>query len=279
MPPEITMRDSAAPVAPTEKIDATKAPVEQAPAEPAKPSQDDLRFQQLARRERMLRSEAKRVEQEKAQLKQQLDEAQKWKAEKEALEQRLTQDPYGLLYEKGLTQQQLTDMLLNSPDLTTQEVRVLKQKIASLEAKQQETLQSIQQQQQSSTDQALKQITMEVKSLVKASEEFEAIRSMNAEHAVVELIKKTWDDEGYLMDVAEAAKEIEEVLVEEALKISQMKKLQAKQNIPANEEPVKNPQGSKPAVTTLTHQMAGQSKPLTDKDRKARAILAFQGKL
>jgi aspartokinase len=120
-----------------------------------------------------------------------------------------------------------------------------------------------------------------VKHLVDKDPEFESIKESQAYDAVVELIEQTFNTEGRLMSVAEAAKEVENHLVEQAFKMSQWKKVQARMQ-PKVEAPqeVQKPQTMepKPAIRTLSNDLTQQSSGrMTEKQRIARAMAAFNG--
>lgn len=242
------------------------------------------RNQQMMRRERMIREEKRAWQAEKQALLAERDQlaadAKAYKSYKE----RITNDTMGLLTEHGVTSDQLTNILLNQPDLTSQEVRSLKTKIASLEENQNRVADQIKDQQTKAYEQAVNQIRSEVKIMVQGSEEFEAIHNMNATEAVVEYIKESFDQTGTVMSIEEAAKDVEEHLVEQALKMAQMKKLQSKLNINTqrpNEVAIAKPPTVSTArpIPTLTHSTMPNSKPTSEKERRERAIAAFQGRL
>jgi hypothetical protein len=97
----------------------------------------------------------------------------------------------------------------------------------------------------------------------------------------VDLIEKTFKEDGILLSVEEAAKEVEDELVSQLSKYAQkIKKLQQKfapQSKAAPQQPVNNKtagQQQQPGKT-LTNSM-GASRPLSTRER---AILAFENKL
>lgn len=247
---------------------------DETPIPPPK-TEEDKRFEQLAYREKRMRNEARRLQTERQEV-----EAMKAKYATpqvdESWKQRATENPLAHLSELGITADKLTDMLLNR-DLTKEEVVAVKTKLNQIEANQNKIIQDMEDSKTQSYDQAVKQIGTEVRLMVQGAPEFEAIQNANAENAVVKLIEETWKSEGYIMDIADAAQEVEDYLVEEAIKFSQLNKVKNRLNQTPNEIPIQKP-GTK-APTTLTHATQKLSKPMTDKERKERAILAFQGKL
>ena len=124
--------------------------------------------------------------------------------------------------------------------------------------------------------QAITQIRSDTKKLVTASEEFEAIANTNSVDDVVELIERTFKQDGTLLTVEEAAKQVEDYLVEEAFKLTKLKKIQqrlATAQKPAEPklEPTKQPQTMK----TLTNAVSSPGKLSV----RERAIAAFKGEL
>jgi hypothetical protein len=120
---------------------------------------------------------------------------------------------------------------------------------------------------------AIKQLGNEAKILVDSDPSYELIKAQDATGAIVELIEETHKETGVLMSVEEAAKEIENHLYEEALKLSQLEKVKKGLQPPPA---VVSEVAETPAIKTLTNAQAGSGRPLTAKER---AIMAFQGKL
>jgi hypothetical protein len=182
------------------------------------------------------------------------------------------------MQELGISYEQLTEMLLNQDPKQAQykaEIDALK---AEIKAFKEESLKSREQDQQQAYKNAVAQIKSEVSQLVKTDDTFETIRETGSVDDVVELIEATFKEEGRILPIEEAAQLVEEHLLEEALKLTKLKKIQsrlaaAKPATPA--APQKSePKQSQPAKT-LTNSMSA-SKPMSATER---AILAFQGKL
>jgi phosphopentomutase len=120
---------------------------------------------------------------------------------------------------------------------------------------------------------------MEASSLVKNDPNFEAIRASGkgAVKQVVQLIERTFDQDGILLTVEEAAQAVEDHLVEEATKLTRIGKIQ--QRLAANaktaQKPVQTTGQSPQASKTLTNTMS-TARPLSARER---ALLAFKGEL
>jgi hypothetical protein len=129
-------------------------------------------------------------------------------------------------------------------DPQAEATRQLTEKIESLEAAQKETLDSQEQA-------AIRQTRQEVADLVKESVDFSSIRELGQIDTVVQHILDTWEHDEVLLTPEEAAKEVEQVLVEQAKKLAGITKLKPAQ------ETGQNPEGT--AVKTLTNNMGPQS--------------------
>ncbi len=198
--------------------------------------------------------------------------------------QRLMDDPLSVLNEAGVSYDKLTEMLLSQPNANDPATKAILGKLRALEEKQAAAEKQQQDAQTQQYQQAVKQIGNEIKLLVDGSGEFETIKELGLHDAVTELIEQTFSTEGYLMDIQEAATQVENHLLEEAVRMSQLKKVQSRLTPKAPEAtaaPVaQKTQTAAPALRTITNNLpnkpAGRS---TEKERVARAMLAFKGEL
>lgn len=182
----------------------------------------------------------------------------------------------GNLQDLGLTGDQVTHALLNQPSPQDLKIQHLEAKIAELTGSVDSTKNLFAERDKAATDQALSQILTDVKSLVSNDPQYEVIKDTGSEEAVVDHIKKTFDETGHLMNVEEAAALIENQLLEELTKFAQMKKIQEKLK-PAVEVQTAAPKQNAPISKTLTHsQVSSTQKPLSARDR---AVLAYEGRL
>lgn len=284
----------------TSQIDTSETPVEaQAAVEASKPEAKaeepiSSQYAQLARKERAMRQQAQDIKAKELALKAREDaiaakEAPKPVDPQAAFKAKFDKDPLGAMAEMGYTWDQLTERALEAPD--PKETKLL-QHISKLEARleelaqgQEKTVKSFEQQQQDSYKQAVSQIKMEAKKLVYTDPNFETIKAAGSVDDVVELIESTFKDgmggdhpPGTLLSVQEAAQLVEDYLVEEAVKLAKLKKIQDKIKPvsapaatakPSAESSTKQPQ----PVRTLTNAQTS-SRPLSARER---AILAFKG--
>jgi len=145
----------------------------------------------------------------------------------------------------------------------------IQEELRTLREEQDRTRKQIEDSQSQQYQQALKQITLEVRDLVSKDPNFETVKQANATKDVVELIERTFQEEGKLLTVEEATQAVEDYLVEEALKLSNIKKV--RDRLSANSEK----QQQTIQMKTLTNSVGAQ-KPLSARER---ALLAFKGEL
>lgn len=236
-------------------------------------------FVELARKEKALRSQAQALKAREDALKTRESEYETNYIPKSKLTERFKSDPMGLMQEHGLTYDQLTNLILNQPSVQDQALQKLQAELQEIKSSQTRAQQQSEDQQKRAYDQAVNQIRNDAKMLIASDASFETIKETGSEEAVVELIKETFDKTQVLLSVEDAAKEVEDYLVEEALKYAQLKKVQARLNPPTTGEALKQQITEKPQIKTITHAITASTKPSSDKDRRARAILAAQGKL
>lgn len=146
----------------------------------------------------------------------------------------------------------------------------IQEELRALREEQDRTRKQIENSQTQAYQQALKQITLEVGELVNKDPNFETVKHAGATNDVVELIERTFQEEGKLLTVEEATQAVEDYLVEEALKMSNIKKVKDRLS-QANTS--KQPQTVQ--MKTLTNSV-GAHKPLSARER---ALLAFKGEL
>jgi hypothetical protein len=270
--------------------DAPGATVEGTPAPtPKAPSQDD-RMALLARKERALRQQAKDLAAKQAEWEAKQSVAPKAVFDPKGFKDAFMRDPIAL----GLTPEELQQVTLNmlgqSPEATR--IRQLESKIAELEGSVTSSQKAAEDRQTQDYQRAIKQIETEVNTLVDSSDAYEVTKAQGRQKSVVQLIERTYKEEGILLRPEEAAQMVEDHLLEQALSLSKLGKVQAKllpASPPASAQPQANasqphasPQGA-PQQThqqTLTRDMSpSSSRTITAKERRERAILAMQGKL
>lgn len=257
------------------------APVPEAKAD----EQISPKFAALARKEKAIRSKAQELKAWEDRLKAKEAEYESSYVPKAALKERLKNDVLGFMQENEITYDDLTQAVLNGPNQESLEIKKLQAKIAELESKTNQTNTKFDEAQKKAYDNAVQQLRNEAKLLVDESSDFETIKEADQTEAVVALIEETFRETGKILTVKEAAKEVEDYLVEEAFKMAQFKKVKSKllpstsEEGEAPEATMKPKEASSAQIKTLTNGMTPASKPLSAEDRRRRAILAFQGQL
>lgn len=88
----------------------------------------------------------------------------------------------------------------------------------------------------------------EIASLIASNPDFSSVKELKREDAVLQLILDSWEEDGEELSVEQAAKDIEDFLIDQGKKFSNLPKLK-----PVEEERKLPP--PKPSVKTLTNQM------------------------
>lgn len=270
--------------------DTSETPPAAAAATPAPEKKDDFlspKFAALARQEKQIRAERERLKREK----------EAFEAEKQARlngyipKEKFKANPLAAIEEAGLTYDELTQSLLSAPQAQVDPtVRALQAEIAELKGQLGQFTKKQEETQSQAYQQALETIRHKVKGLVGSSTEFETIKALGQEDAVVALIEETFKSDGYVMTEEEAAREVEEHLVEEAIRMASLEKVKKKlapttaESAPTSQaEPLaqeKQAPTQQPQIKTLTNAVNSTApRRLTERERRERAILAAQGKL
>lgn len=252
---------------------------------PAAPEETPLsaQYAQLARKEKAMRLEAQRLKAERNAIQAERDALKTpppalYDASKHLDRQRFLEDPLNSLAELGLTYDQLTQAQLNAPSQEQMQmhrtIKALEAKIASMEDGQKNIDKRFTEQEQNSYKQAVTQLTKEASQLVFTDPNFETIKATNNVKEVIKLIEDTWKEEGTLISVEQACEEVENYLVEEAYKLSQLSKIQKRLKPAAAPASTAKPAETdqKKTQTTLTNTMT-TSRQYSPKER---AILAAQ---
>lgn len=258
--------------------------------EEVKPTQTESnQYVLLARKEKALRAKAQQQEQQFKQREQDLQQREqeiaKIKSEYESgyiSKQRLKERTLDALAEAGVSYDEVTQQQIDAGSVSPA-VRAQLERLEARLAKQDEELarqrKGSEEQQGEAYKAAVRQIRQDATDLVSSDPEFEMIKATNSVKDVVELIEATFKDEGRVMTVEEAAKEVEQHLLEEIDKLTRIEKIkkrlatkpaaQERTNAqpPLNKQP--QPMKTLTNATSSTRQLSA----------KERAILAFKGEL
>src|ERR1019366_8155992 len=243
---------------PSDKTPDSEAPQSPEAADSEKAKEDPAltrQFEQLARQERALRAKAQQQDQalkaREAALvarEQALTQAPAFDPKNYIERSRLQQDALGTLEAEGLaTYDDIAQRAISRQPIDPQlqqTINSLKAQINELKAANETSQKSYPEQQQASYKAAVKQIGMDAAQLVKSDPvAYEAITKTGTVREVVKLIEYTYNKDGVLMTVEEAAQEVENYLVEEnygmATKIDKIKKRIAAANASSQQPEVK----------------------------------------
>jgi hypothetical protein len=261
-------------------------------ATPAKDPAVSRLYAQLARQERALRSRAQTQEQQFKQREAAIQAREAEAQQKSEINQkgfismeRLKNDPLGALQDAGVAYDEVAQQLINPTQVDPRiksTIDALKAEIADLKKTTAEGREEINKQQQASYNAAVKQIETDTRNLVSTDPNFELVKATGAVKDVVKLITSTYEKEGILLTVEEAAQEVEDYLVEKTMKLTKLQKIQRSQrpqttNAASAQKTAQTAattgQDSAPTMKTLTN-AASSTRKLSARER---AILAFKG--
>lgn len=252
-----------------------------APEEPKALTEESVNLppaaSQLLQKEQRVRQREQALKDREKSIEEKLKKAEQF----EALQLKLSKKDYSELEKLGIGYEEYTNYLvdkLNGEDPNVQAIRKIDEKVAKLEEDQKK---DVDQRFQA----AIQQRRDAVKELVSKNEEFSTIREKNQEEAVIQHILDTWEESSIELTPEQAAKEVEEQLVELATEWSGISKLKPKSTeVPA--EKILPP--LKPGLKTLNNNLAATGalktpqKPLhsmSDSERYAEARRRAEEKL
>lgn len=284
-----------------EELSAVKAPTQASntdtsdtttaePTEATKPAVDPLsaRYAQLARQERALRAKVQAQDAafkaKEAAFNEQLAAAKAKDAEYTSnyvAKSRIKADPLSVMTEEGVTYDELTQAILNpqskqDPRIIA-EIEKLRAEVKEARDYQAKAKEESVAQQKQAYNQAVNQIRNEAKQLIATDPTFEMIKETRSVGDVVELIEKTYNEDGILLSVEEAATQVEEYLTTQAVKLARTNKIRSQLHEvqkPAQQQQVAGNKQST-GMKTLTNSV-NASKSMSARDR---AIAAFKGEL
>jgi hypothetical protein len=228
----------------------------------------------FARKERQIR----KMQQELQLQKQALEAKQKSYETDYVPKSKLKDEFWSVAEELGLDYDTLTQQMLTQPNDPA--TKALMGKIKALEQKQSQSEQMEVERQKQAYEAAKTQISNQVKMLVDSDPEFEMLKNSDMADEVVSRIEDKFNEDGVLMDVKEACTIVENELIEDMIRLSQLAKVQARLKPKTEIPPEQSKQQPAQGVKTLSQSM--EQKPtskLSQKDRIARAMAAFNGNL
>lgn len=278
-PRSITAETSQA-LAPIEEVVPAQIDVAPPKAEP----KDELlspRFAALARQQKDLRRQQAELRAREEEMKTRLARYEQDYIPKS----KLTEDPLGVLGSNGISYDKLVELAVQYPTLNDPVIKQIREEITSIKEEKSQAQKLNEEAQKKNYETALNQIRIEAKLLIDSDSSFETVKESDASEAVVALIEETFKEEGRLLSVQEAAQLVEDHLVEDFVRMASFKKVKARLQpttvsavAPQSDDPVPKKTPSQQPIKTITNAaMTAPSRPLSQKDRIARAIAVFNG--
>lgn len=235
----------------------------------------------FARKERQIRRMQEQLQRETQAL-----EAKRKQYETDYVpKSRLKEDFWTVAQEAGLDYDQLTEQVLAQP--SDPATKAIMAKMKAMEAQMSQQAQQVSEAQEASYKAALKQIDNEAKLLIDSDPEFETIKNMELHEEVTQRIESHYKETGLVRNTREVALEIENELIEDAIRFASLPKVQKRLMPQAADTPAAQaaPSATKPPLkqtqspVTITNRMQADSGPKgsSEKDRIARALAAFKG--
>lgn len=182
---------------------------------------------------------------------------------------RLKSDPLSVLQEHGVTYDQLTQAIIANQSGASPELQALKAEIKALK---EGVDKNFTERDSAAEQQVLAEMRREAEQLAKEGDAFEMVRETQSLEDVMTLIHRTYKETGEVLDVSEAMQLVEDELINESLKIANIKKVQGRLTAPPASQPSQQQQRT---MKTLTN----RDTATVPMDRKARALAAALGTL
>lgn len=245
----------------TNNIEGQGEPSSEATEKPISPQ-----FVALAKQERAIRKA-------RQELKAQQDAWEREKATYVNLEQ-LKADPLKFLNENGISYDRLTE--LQASQINPDPNQPLLNELSELKREISQFKEDKIKEEASKYEAAVNVIRSDVKLLVDSDPTFETIKETGETESVVELIRKVFDAEGTILSVEEAARLVEDKLLENKLneieRLSKLSKIKARLGKPAETPAEATQLQQQQKAPTLTNE-GSISRPLSARER---AIQAFE---
>lgn len=268
-------------------------PVDTAPVNPSKDPAVSRLYAQLARQERALRAKSQQQDQQFKQREAAVTAREAEAQQKSEINQKgfisvedLKRDIVGAAERAGMSYDEVAQQMMNTSKVDPRlqaTIDSLKAEIQTLRKSTEEGKEAMTRQQQDAYNAAVKQIETDTRNLVNTDPNFELVKATGAAKDVVKLITSTYEKEGVLLTVEEAAQEIEDYLFEKTTKLAKLQKIQRSQaqqttNAVSAQKTAQQSADTKgtdsaPGMKTLTN-AASSTRKLSNRER---AILAFKG--
>ena len=226
------------------------------------------KFAALSRKEKEIRARERNIEDKIAQFEAKMAELEAAKQPKEEvkeelpLDYRLKRDPIGTLEELGLTYEQLTNIVLNDgklPDET--KINLLKEDIekdykSRFEELESKLLEKERAEEEKKYTEVIDNFKEDIQSQINSSEEYDLIKHQEAYDLVYDLIEEYYQENNKILEVKEAAEQVEAYL-EQEVKFLMENSSKVASWTSKTEEPPKQPRQS----PTLSNSQAVPGEP------------------
>lgn len=201
---------------------------------------------------------------------------------------KLLEDPLGVLNAQGVTYDKLVEYATQYPTMNDPVIKQIREELSAIKEEKTQSQKLQEETQAKQYEQALNTIRNEAKMMIDSDPAYETVKEEGQQETVVALIEETFREDGRLMSVEEAAQQVEDALIEDAVRKANLKKVKLRlqpAQTAAVESPLaqavaqKKPPQNQPIRTITNAATSVPSKPLSASDRRARAMAAFRGEL
>jgi len=219
------------------------------------------KFAALSRKEKDLRAKERQVEDRIAQFEARMAEMEAAKNAEPVepalppLEYRLKKDPLKTLEEIGYSYEDLTKMVLNDGQMSQDmQMRLMREEMESdykskFEELEQKLTQKERQEEEAKYQETLNSFKADIKDFVNSSEDYELIQANDAVDLVYDVIEQYYEENGRILDTAEAASQVEQYLEEELQKVLEKSKKLKSRLTPAAPAPQAPQQRQSPTLS------------------------------
>jgi hypothetical protein len=195
---------------------------------------------------------------------------------KSSIKEKMENNAIQALAELGYSYDEITNLVIAQQSKVDPAQEALKKLESKIETMEETQKQNVSKQYEATVNQYKKEIA----TLIDKDENYSTVKELSKQDAVLEHLIETFNEDGIVLSVDEAAKDIEEFLIEEATKMANLTKIKSKLAPPP--EPKKLPP-PKTGLRTLTTQVSStpertfnQSQHLSMKQRIEQAIAKAQ---
>lgn len=249
---------------------------------PQPEGQDTLapKFAALAKKEKWIRQMQTEINKQKQDLQKKEEEYKTSYVPKNRIKENFIE----VALENGLTPDQIANALLaqsgqsHQANPYAQDFQELRNEIKALKGELHSTKTGFEESKKTDRAQAVNTIRNEAQQLIDSRPEFEALKAKGLVDKVVKYIEDTYDEDGIVLKTEDACREFEEALIEDALNLYKLKKVQDKIQALTPKPELQSKEPQKQGPKTLTNGMSPPSQTRrSERDRVQRAILRAQG--